>query len=476
MSLQEHDLVIIGGGPGGYVCAIRAAQLGLDTAIVEKRPGLGGTCINVGCIPSKALLDSSHKYEEGLHQLAAHGIESKSLSMNVSKMMARKDKIVQELVKGLDFLMQKNKIRRYHAEASLQKQEHGRSLIQLAAKGQKKQLLSARRCVIATGSQTTGLGEIVIDGRHIISSDQAIALEKVPKRLLIIGGGVIGLELGSVWRRLGAEVSIVEALPSILMGIDKQTRDLALGIFRRQGLNFLLEHKLSATKILAKNKGVEALLIDAKGKKITLQADTMLVAVGRRPYTEGLGLENIGIQTTPKGHIPVDPQSLESSLPGIYAIGDVIEGPMLAHRAEEEGMMLAERLADKASPNIGYGTIPWIIYTWPEIAWVGRLEDELKAASHMYNAGRCLFRPNGRAKAMNESQGQVKILADKHDDRLLGCSIIGPHASELIGQITLAMEFGASAEDLARSCFAHPTLGEVIKEAALDVDKRALHA
>ena len=471
---KQYDLAVIGGGPGGYVCAIRAAQLGMRVALIESRPTLGGTCVNVGCIPSKALLDSSHKYHEASHGLTEHGIEISQAKLNLKQMMARKNKIVKELTDGLDYLIKKNKIERYQARGSFEKVNADSIEITLHKDSAAKEKLSARHCVIATGSESIPLPGIEIDGNHIINSDQAIALDGVPKKLAIIGGGVIGLELGSVWQRLGAEVTIFEALPSILMAMDKQMRDLALRIFSKQGLEFRLEHKVSKAQV-TKNKKVEITAEDKKGKSLTLVLDKLLVAVGRRPYTEVLGAEKIGVQINARGRVEVNPETLETHVARVYAIGDVIEGAMLAHRAEEEGVMIAERIAGQAG-HINYKAVPWIVYTWPEIAWVGLSEEALKNAGIEYNLGRYMFKANGRAKAMNESEGQVKILADKYDDRILGIFIIGPNASEMIAEASIAMEFGASAEDIARSFHAHPTLSEVIREAALDVAKRAIHA
>ncbi len=473
---KEHQLVIIGGGPGGYVCAIRAAQLGIDTAIIELRSNLGGTCVNVGCIPSKALLDSSHKFHDSQSGLASHGIEVTSVKLDLSQMMARKDKIVKELTDGLDYLIKKNNIQRYQGLGSFKKISQVGSEanihLQVSNKDGQQELIT-RHCVIATGSQTIQLPSVQVDGNRIIHSDHAIALDKVPKKLAIIGGGVIGLELGSVWKRLGAEVTIIEALPSILMGLDKPTRDLCIRLFKAQGLRFLFESKVLGAK--KKSKSVEITIEDKTAKQQVLEADVLLVAVGRRPYTEGLDAQKIGVQLNTRGRIEVNPQNLATNVPGVYAIGDAIEGPMLAHRAQDEGVMVAEKIAGKVS-HVNYQAVPWIVYTWPEVAWVGSSEDILKEQGIKYKVGRCLFRANGRAKAMNEADGQIKILADEHDDRILGVSIVGPNASELIAEAAIAIEFGASAEDIARSFHGHPTLSEVMHEAALDVAKRAIHA
>ena len=471
---KNYDLAVIGGGPGGYVCAIRAAQLGMKVALIEKGKNFGGTCVNVGCIPSKALLDSSHKYHESREGLGEHGIQVGQVKLDLKQMMARKNKIVKELTEGLKYLIKKNNIDAYHAKASFEKADQDIIEIVLGQDGKVKEKIKSRHCVIATGSESIPLAGIETNGDSIIRSDEAIALEQVPKRLGIIGGGVIGLELGSVWQRLGAEVTIFEAMPSIFMAMDKQMRDLALRIFTKQGLKFLLAHKVKKAE-LTKNKKLKILAEDSKGKVSTLEVDKLLVAVGRRPYTESLGIEKIGVQLNKRGRIEVNPKTLETHAPRVYALGDVIEGAMLAHRAEEEGVMLAERIAGQAG-HINYKAVPWIVYTWPEIAWVGLSEESLKAEGIEYNRGSYMFKANGRAKAMNESEGLVKIFADKHDDRILGIFIIGPNASEMIAEAALAMEFGASAEDIARSFHAHPTLAEVMKEAALDVAKRAIHA
>lgn len=471
---EHYELAVIGGGPGGYVCAIRAAQLGMSVALIESRPTLGGTCVNVGCIPSKALLDSSHKYYETSEGLSEHGIQISQVKLDLKQMMARKNKIIKELTDGLDYLIKKNKIKRYEAKGSFEKATEDHIEISLIQEGDKKEKLSAKHCVIATGSESTPLSGIEVDGEYIINSDQGIALDTVPKKLAVIGGGVIGLELGSVWQRLGSEVTIFEALPSILMAMDKQMRDLALRIFMKQGLKFFLEHKVSKVQI-NRSKKIEVFAEDKKGESVSLEVDKLLVAVGRRPYTETLGHEKIGVRLNAHGRIEVDPETLETHVPHVYAIGDVIEGAMLAHRAEEEGIMAAEQIAGQKG-HVNYGAVPWIVYTWPEIAWVGLSEETLKERGIEYNVGKYMFKPNGRAKAMNESEGLVKIFADKHNDRILGLFIVGPSASEMIAEATLAMEFGASSEDIARSFHAHPTLAEVMREAALDVDKRAIHA
>ncbi len=467
---NSFDLIIIGGGPGGYVCAIRASQLGLKTAVVEKRPVMGGTCVNVGCIPSKALLDSSEHFFRALHGFADHGITADSVKIDVRKMMERKTRIVKELTDGLKYLMDKNKITVFQGSGRIEKAAPGSVTVKI---NELSTAITGKYCVIATGSEIIDIPNVKIDGKKIITSDHAIALEKIPEHLAIIGAGVIGLELGSVWRRLGSKITVIEILPDILMGLDRQMRELARRILEKQGMSFLFEQRVTGAQ--ADKSRVNIQLEKKDGSKDILDADCLLVAVGRRPYTEGLGLPEAGIKLNARGRIEVDRHSLETSVPGIFAIGDVIEGPMLAHRAEDEGVMIAERIAGKAG-HINYDTIPFIVYTWPEIAWVGRSEEQLTEAGIAYNTGKFLFRPNGRAKAMNEADGQVKIIADKKTDRILGACIVGPNASELIAECVLAMEFGASAEDLARTVHAHPTLSETVKEAALAVDRRSIHS
>ena len=468
--MQEFDYTVIGGGPGGYVSAIRAAQLGFKVAVIEKRPTMGGTCVNVGCIPSKALLDSSEKFHAASHEYANHGINVGSVKIDVKKMMERKVQVVKELTDGLDFLMKKNKITVIRGTGQLKKA--GES-IEIEVSGETQDTIKSKYCIIATGSVPIAIGGMTIDEKQIITSDTAIALEKVPESMTIIGGGVIGLELGSVWNRLGTKVTIVEMLPDILMGLDAQMRQMARRTLQKQGMEFLFEHKV--TGATAGKKGVETKVQDKEGKEKTLQSDILLVSVGRKPFTEGLGAENVGVKINERGRIEVDPHTLQTSVPNIYAIGDVIEGPMLAHKAEEEGVMVAENLAGK-SGHVNYNTVPWIVYTWPEIAWVGKGEDQLKKEGIEYKTGKFMFRPNGRAKAMGQIDGQVKVFADKRTDTLLGVAIVGPNASEILSECVVAMEFGGSAEDLARTFHAHPTLTEAIKEAAMDVDKWSIHS
>ncbi|MCR9143283.1 MAG: dihydrolipoyl dehydrogenase [bacterium] len=469
---NQHDLVVIGGGPGGYVCAIRAAQLGMSVGIIEKRTTLGGTCVNVGCIPSKALLDSSHKYHDAKEGLDVHGIQVKDVKIDVKKMMERKVNVVKELTDGLNFLMKKNKITVYNGHGSFVSAKQDDIELKVETDKGKSETVKTKKAVIATGSEIIRLPHIQTDGEVIITSDEAIALEKIPEHMVIIGGGVIGLELGSVWKRLGAKVTVVEMLPGILMTMDKQMRDLATRTLTKQGIEFLFETKVTK----AEKKGKKAsITYEAKdGKSTTIEADKLLVAVGRKPYTDSLNLEAVGVKLNDRGRVQADPHSLETGVAGIYAIGDVIEGPMLAHRAEEEGVKIAEILAGKPG-HVNYDAVPWIVYTWPEIAWVGKSEDQLKEEGVQYNTGKYMFKANGRAKAMNEADGMVKFIADKRTDKILGAFIVGPNASEMIAEAAIAVEFGASAEDIGRSFHAHPTLSEIVKEAALDVNKEAIH-
>jgi len=469
-----YDVVVIGSGPGGYVCAIRCAQLGLKTAIIEKNPTLGGTCLNIGCIPSKALLDSSEKYYQAIHHFKEHGIHVGNVSIDLETMMKRKDQVVKELTDGVRFLMNKNKIQVYSGVGSFYSYSPNKIEIQVK-NPQKEEIIETKKCVIATGSQVItpkdiGLN-VEIDGEKIIISDHALALKNVPKSMLVIGGGVIGLELGSVWSRLGTDVTIVEVLPDILMGLDGKMRQIARKALEKQGLKFLLNHKV--VDIQLKKDSVISKIQTPKNETIEIETEKVLVAVGRKPYTDGLNLEKIGIELNQRGRIKVN-QHLETNLKNIYAIGDVIEGPMLAHKAEEEGVAVAHHIANKYA-HVNYDLCPYVVYTWPEIAWVGKSEEKLIEEGIEYNVGTFLFRANGRAKGMGETEGQVKILAHKKTDKILGVSIVGPYASEILGEAVIAMEFGGSAEDLGRSFHSHPNLLEVVKEAALDVNKEAIH-
>jgi dihydrolipoamide dehydrogenase len=460
---ETFDVVIIGSGPGGYVCAIRAAQLGLKTACVEKRATLGGTCLNIGCIPSKALLQSSENYEQAGHEYAAHGIVIDAVKLDLAKMQARKDAVVTANVKGVEFLFRKNKITWLKGTG------------RIAAPGQVDvdgTVYETKHIVIATGSESTPLRGVEVDEKRIVTSTGALELDKVPEHLVVIGAGVIGLELGSVWRRLGSRVTVIEFLDRILPGMDAELATAARRILTKQGLTFRLGAKVTSAAV--SDVGVNLKLEPAKGgAEETIAADVVLLAIGRRPYVEGLGLKEMGVALDERGRVQVD-DHYATNIPGIYAIGDAIAGPMLAHKAEDEGVALAERLAGMAG-HVNYGVIPAVVYTWPEIAAVGQTEEELKAAGIAYNVGKFPFTANARARAMGETDGFVKLLADKTTDRLLGAHIVGPDGGTLIAELATAMEFGASAEDVARTCHAHPSLNEAVKEAALAVDGRALH-
>ncbi len=461
MSEHAYDLVVIGAGPGGYVAAIRASQLGLKVACVEKEAQLGGTCLRVGCIPSKALLQSSEKFHEAKEEFAQHGITAK-VSLDLEKMMARKDKVVGGLTDGVAHLFRKNGVTHYSG--------HGRILNTTSVvveKGRKKQVLETRDILIATGSKVARLPGVDFDGDRIGDSTTALSYPSVPKHLVIIGAGVIGLELGSVWSRLGARVTVLEYMDRILPGMDADVASAAKTVFKKQGLNFELGVRVTGAKV-SKNR----CLVEHDGGK-PIACDRVLVAVGRVPNTDKLGLESVGVSLDPKGRIPVGPD-FQTSAPHIYAIGDVIAGPMLAHKAEEEGIACVERIVT-GHGHINYESIPNIVYTHPEIASVGRTEEELKQAGVEFKRGKFPFMANGRARAMGSTEGFVKILAHAETDRILGAHIIGPNAGDLIAEIAVAIEFSASAEDIARSCHAHPTLSEVVKEAAMNIEGRAIH-
>ena len=462
-----YDLIVIGTGPGGYVCAIRAAQLGKKVAVVEKRPAHGGTCLNVGCIPSKALLHASELYAEASHGFSAMGIEVKP-KLDLVRMQAFKDEGVKGNVEGVAFLLKKNKIDSYHGRGRIL----GSGKVEVTFINGETKTLEAASIVIATGSEAASLPGIEIDEKTIVSSTGALTLEKVPKRLLVIGAGVIGVELGSVWCRLGAEVTFVEYLDRILAGMDADLARAAQKSFEKQGMTFRLGHKVTAVKPQGKSAKV-SIEKAAGGGAETLEADIVLMAVGRVPYTEGLGLVEAGIELDAKKCIVVD-EHYETAISGIYAIGDVIAGPMLAHKAEDEGMAVAEILAGEAG-HVNYSAIPNVVYTFPEAASVGKTEDELKAASVAYKAGKFPLTANGRAKVNRTTDGFIKVLADAETDRVLGVHILAPHAGEMISEATVLIEFSGSAEDLARTCHAHPTLSEAVKEAALSVGKRAIH-
>jgi dihydrolipoamide dehydrogenase len=466
---ESFDIVIIGGGPGGYVAAIRAAQLGMRVACVENRDKLGGTCLNIGCIPSKALLQSSEKFEEAAHSFAAHGVKLSGIALDLQAMMARKDKVVGDLTKGVEFLFKKNKITWIKGIGRIA--APGKVSVQLV-NGGGTQELAAKSIVIATGSDILGLPGIDIDEKQIVSSTGALALEKVPEHLVVVGGGYIGLEMGSVWRRLGAKVTVVEFLDRITPNMDSETGKLLQRVLTKAGFVFKLGTKVVGA---VKSKSGVTLQLEpaAGGDKSELKADIVLVAIGRRPFTDGLGLQEIGVALDNKQRVKVDAH-YQTNIPGIYAIGDVIAGPMLAHKAEDEGTVLVEMLAGQ-KPHLNYDAIPAVIYTWPEVASVGKTEEELKAAGIAYKTGKFPFTANSRARTNADTDGFVKILADAATDRVLGVHIIGPDAGTMIAEAALAMEYGASAEDIARTTHAHPTLNEAVKEAALAVDGRAIH-
>ncbi len=459
---QKFDVVIIGAGPGGYVAAIRCAQLGLKTAIVEKRKTLGGTCLNIGCIPSKALLCASEKYEDSTHHMADMGVKV-TPKLDLKTMMKHKDNVVLDNTKGIEFLMKKNKIKHITGVAEIV--ESGKIRVG-------KDEYEADNIIIATGSDVISLPEIEIDEKRIVSSTGALELSSVPKKMVVIGGGVIGLELGTVWRRLGAEVTVIEFLDNILPGMDDEIRIEAKKIFAKQGIEFKLSSKVVSAKNSAKNVEIEV-EPSVGGVSEKIRADIVLMAIGRKPYVDGLGLDNVGVKLNERGQIITD-EFFETSVEGIYAIGDVIAGPMLAHKAEDEGTVLAEMLAGQ-SGHIDYDAIPSVVYTHPEISSVGKTEEQLKDAGIKYKVGKFPFMANGRARAMNAIDGFVKILADSKTDRILGAHMIGANVGELISEIVTVMEFEGTAEDIARTCHAHPTLSEVVKEAALAVDKRAIH-
>ena len=466
---MSYDLIVIGSGPGGYVCAIRAAQLGMKTAVIEKRATFGGTCLNIGCIPSKAMLNASELYEEATHKFGAMGIDVGKPSVDLAAMLQYKQEGVDSNVKGVDYLFKKNKIETFHGAARIL----APGKVEVKDDGGKTQVLQTKSIVVATGSDAARLNGIDIDEKRIVSSTGALDLAKVPQKLLIVGAGIIGLELGSVWRRLGAEVTIVEFLDHILPGIDGEVARQFQRMLEKQGLTFRLSSKVAAVDASGNALKVKVETVADGGAAETLSADIVLVAVGRVPYTDGLGLEAAGVKKDNRGRVVVDPH-YRTNVEGIYAIGDVIAGPMLAHKAEEEGVAVAEILAGEAG-HVNYDVVPNVVYTYPEIATVGKTEEELKAAGIAYKVGKFPFTANPRAKVNLTPEGFVKILADAKTDRVLGVHILGPDAGNMIGEAAIAMEFGASSEDIARTCHAHPTLSEAIKEAALAVDKRAIN-
>ena len=465
--MDNFDIIVIGGGPGGYVCAIRAAQLGLKAACIESRGALGGTCLNVGCIPSKSLLNLSENFHKAKKDFNQQGIEIEGIKLNIEKMMSNKNKSIQVLTKGVEFLFKKNKVTYIKGKGVL----FSKNDI-VVYENNKKTNYKSKNIVIATGSAVTSLPGIEIDEKNIISSTGALSLNKVPKKLAIIGGGYIGLEMGSVWSRLGSEVTVIEYLDYITPGMDREISNEFKKILTKQGIKFKMGSKVNSVKNTSTGVSINYTNIkDSKDE--TLDFDKVLVSVGRKPYTEGLNLTKVGVKKDSKGRIEVN-EKLQTSIKNIYAIGDVIKGPMLAHKAEEEGIAVAEILAGQAG-HVNYDVIPGVIYTSPEVATVGKTEEQLKQEKKTYKVGKFPFLANSRAKVNNETEGFVKILADSKSDKVLGVHIIGPHCGDMIAEMALAMEFGASAEDIARTCHAHPTHTEAIKEAALAVDKRPIH-
>ncbi len=472
---QAFDVVVIGGGPGGYVAAIRAAQLGFQVACVDEwkngkgGPAPGGTCTNVGCIPSKALLQSSEHFEHANKHFADHGITATDVKIDVAKMLARKDQVVKQNNDGILYLFKKNKVTFFHGRGSFVKAEGGAYEIKVA--GAREESITGKHIIVATGSNARALPGVPFDEESVLSNDGALRVGAVPRKLALIGSGVIGLEMGSVWRRLGAEVTILEGLPTFLGAVDEQIAKEAKKAFDKQGLKIELGVKVGEVKTGA--AGVSVAYTNAKGEAQSLDVDKLIVSIGRVPNTIGLNGEAVGLKLDERGAIVVD-DDCKTSLPNVWAIGDVVRGPMLAHKAEEEGVAVAERIAGQHG-HVNFNTVPWVIYTSPEIAWVGRTEQQLKADGVAYKAGTFPFLANGRARALGDTTGMVKFLADAKTDEILGVHIVGPMASELISEAVVAMEFKASAEDIARICHAHPSLSEATKEAALAVDKRTLN-
>ena len=464
---EKFQSVVIGGGPGGYVCAIRLSQLGLKTACIESRGSLGGTCLNIGCIPSKSLLNLSEEFHK-VKSLANKGIEVGDVKLNLDKMMKSKDKAVTVLTKGVEFLFKKNKVTYFKGYGSFKSKNE----ILIKDNENKETIIQSEKTIIATGSVASSLPGIEIDEQKIVSSTGALMLEKVPNKMVVVGGGYIGLEMGSVWSRLGSDVQVVEFLDHITPGMDKEISSEFMKILKKQGIKFNMQNKV---ELIKKNKsGLVVSTVDKDGKKNNFDCDVVLIAVGRKANTEGLNLEAIGVELDNRKRIKTD-KSFKTNLENIYAIGDVIVGPMLAHKAEDEGIAVAENIAGQ-SGHVNYDTIPGVIYTTPEVASIGKTEEQLKDSKIKYKVGKFSFMGNSRAKAIDDAEGFVKILADEITDKVLGAHIIGPHAGELIAEIGIAMEFGASAEDIARTCHAHPTFSEAVKEAALSVDKRAIHS
>ena len=472
---QQFDVIVIGGGPGGYIAAIRAAQLGFNVACIDEwknakgGPALGGTCTNVGCIPSKALLQSSEHYDHASHHFAEHGIEVKGLGLNLAKMVGRKDTVVKQNNDGIVYLFKKNKVTFFHGRGSFAATQDG--LYDIKVAGTAEEIISGKHIIVATGSSARGLPGVPFDEENILSNDGALRMTAVPKKLGLIGAGVIGLEMGSIWRRLGAEVTVLEGLPVFLGAVDQQIAKEAHKVFVKQGLRIELGAKVGEIK--AGKNSVSVAWTNAKGEAQTLEVDKLIVSIGRVANTIGLAPEAVGLKLDERGAIVVD-GDCKTNLPNVWAVGDVVRGPMLAHKAEEEGVAVAERIAGQHG-HVNFNTIPWVIYTSPEIAWVGQTEEQLKAAGRAYKAGTFPFMANGRARALGDTTGMVKMLADSATDEILGVHIVGPMASELIAECVVAMEFRASSEDIARICHAHPSLSEATKEAALAVDKRTLN-
>ena len=464
---EKFQATIIGGGPGGYVCAIRLSQLGIKTACIESRGTLGGTCLNIGCIPSKNLLNLSENFHRAKN-FSKIGIETGEVKLNLPKMMQNKDKAVMTLTKGVEFLFKKNNVTYFKGIGKLKSSTE----ITILDKENKEINIQSDNIIISTGSEPVTLPGTEFDEEKIISSTGALSLKSVPKKMLVVGGGYIGLEMGSVWSRLGSEVHVIEFLDHITPGMDKEISNEFMKILKKQGLNFHLETKVE--KISKSKNGVIVETLDKKGKKINFESDVVLISVGRRPYTKNLNLEKVGIELDEKKRIKVT-KNYQTNIKNIYAIGDVIEGPMLAHKAEEEGIAVAELISGQ-SGHVNYEVIPGVIYTTPEVASVGKTEEQLKEKNQKYKIGKFPFMANSRAKAIDEPDGFVKILADATTDKVLGVHLIGPHAGELIAEMAIAMEFGASSEDIARTCHAHPTFSEAVKEAALSVEKRQIHS
>ncbi len=466
--MKTYDVVVIGSGPGGYVAAIRCAQLGLKTAIIEKYTTLGGTCLNVGCIPSKALLDSSHHYHDALNHFEKHGIEVKGLKVNFEQMIARKNEVVAQTSGGINFLMDKNKVDMFQGVGSFKDTTH----IDIAKAEGESETIEAKHTIIATGSKPTSLPFIEIDKKRVITSTEALSLKEVPKHLIVIGGGVIGLELGSVYKRLGSDVSVIEFMPKIIPTMDVMLAKELQKALKKQGIKFYTGHKVTSVK--TSSKEVVIIADDKKGNPVEFKGDYCLVSVGRKPFTDGLAVENAGVEINERGQVKTN-EYLQTTSNNIYAIGDVITGAMLAHKAEEEGTLVAEIIAGQ-KPHINYNLIPGVVYTWPEVAAVGKTEEQLKEAGIDFKAGSFPMRALGRARASMDIEGQVKVLTDAKTDEILGVHMIGARAADMIAEAVVAMEFRASSEDVARISHAHPTFTEAIKEACLAVDGRSIHS